>query len=99
VSSPGDVEARGRILILGLPYFGKMLADDLSGLGWRATYLAHPGRSAKGWAKVAKETARADILYLIGSRIDRGSPQDRLMRLRRKPVVIHWVGTDVQTSA
>ena len=91
-------ERRGRILILGLPYFGKMLAEDLSSLGWHAEFLAHPGRSAGGWAKVAGAAARANIVYLIGSRIDRGSPQDRLLRLRRKPVVIHWVGTDVQIA-
>jgi len=94
----GDADRRGRILILGLPYFGKMLARDLSALGWRAEYLPHPGRSAGGWARVARAAARADIVYLIGSRIDRGSPQDRLLRLRRKPVVIHWVGTDVQIA-
>ena len=93
-----DGERRGRILILGLPFFGKMLANDLAGLGWKADYLAHPGKSATGWARVAKSAARADIVYLIGSRVDRSSPQDRLLRLRRKPVVIHWVGTDVQIA-
>jgi hypothetical protein len=93
-----DSERRGRVLILGLPYFGKLLAGELSALGWKAEFLAHPGRSAAGWARVAKAAARADIVYLIGSRIDRGSPQDRLLRLRRKPVVIHWVGTDVQIA-
>lgn len=91
-------ERRGRILILGLPFFGKMLARDLSALGWKAEFLPHPGRSAAGWARVAKAVARADIVYLIGSRIDRASPQDRLLRLRRRPVVIHWVGTDVQIA-
>ncbi len=94
----GDGERRGRILILGLPYFGKLLARDLGDLGWKAEYLPHPGRSAGGWAKVAAAAARADIVYLIGSRIDRKSPQDRLLRLRRKPTVIHWVGTDVQIA-
>ncbi len=93
-----DGERRGKILILGLPFFGKMLANDLSTLGWSAEFLAHPGKSATGWARVAKSAARADIVYLIGSRIDRSSPQDRLLRLRRKPVVIHWVGTDVQIA-
>ncbi len=93
-----DGERRGSILILGLPYFGKLLAEDLGALGWRANYLPHPGRSAAGWTKVARSVARADIVYLIGSRIDRGSPQDRLLRLRRKPVVVHWVGTDVQIA-
>jgi hypothetical protein len=75
-----------------------MLASDLSALGWNAEFLAHPGRSAAGWARVAKSAASADIVYLIGSRIDRSSPQDRLLRLRKKPVVIHWVGTDVQIA-
>ncbi len=89
---------RGRVLILGLPYFGKMLAEGLSGLGWEAEFLPHPGRSAAGWAKVASRAARADIVYLIGSRADRGAPQERLLQLRRKPVVIHWVGTDVQIA-
>ncbi|MGE0599678.1 MAG: hypothetical protein AB7J35_11595 [Dehalococcoidia bacterium] len=98
MTTSADGERRGKVLILGLPYFGKKLAADLSGLGWRAEYLPHPGRSATGWAKVAKSATRADVVYLIGSRIDRSSPQDRLLRLRRKPVVIHWVGTDVQIA-
>ena len=89
---------RGRVLILGLPYFGKMLAEGLAGLGWQAEFLPHPGRSAAGWAKVAVRAARADIVYLIGSRADGGAPQERLLQLRRKPVVIHWVGTDVQIA-
>ncbi len=93
-----DGQRRGRILVLGLPYFGKMLAHDLGELGWRAEYLPHPGRSAPGWARIARAAARADIVYLIGSRIDAKSPQDRLLRLRRKPTVIHWVGTDVQIA-
>jgi hypothetical protein len=93
-----DRAERGRILILGLPYFGKLLEKDLGELGWQALYLPHPGRSPGGWARVAREARRADIVYLIGSRIDRGSPQDRLLRLRRKPTVIHWVGTDVQIA-
>jgi hypothetical protein len=98
VSNPPDSERRGRILILGLPYFGELLAKDLRSFGWEAEFLAHPGRSAKGWARVAKNALRADIVYLIGSRIDRKAPQDRLMRLRRGPTVIHWVGTDAQIA-
>ena len=98
MTKQADAERRGRILILGLPYFGRMLARDLSELGWRAAFLDHPGRSPRGWARVAAAAARADIVYLIGSRIDAGSPQDRMLRLRRKPVVIHWVGTDVQIA-
>ena len=86
---------RGRIVILGLPYFGRMLEGLLRGRGWDARFVAHPGRSPRGWLALAPLVARADIIYLIGSRIDRNCPQDILMRLRRRPVVIHWVGTDV----
>lgn len=89
---------RGRVLVLGLPYFGRRLAADLATLGWQAEYLPHPGRSLPAWGRVAAAVARADIVYLIGSRLDRGSPQARLARVRRRPIVIHWVGTDVQIA-
>ena len=84
-----------RIAILGLPYFGELLARLLGERGWDAAFLAHPGRSVRGWLALGPKLARADVVYLIGSRIEKGSPQDRLLQLRRKPVVIHWVGTDV----
>ncbi len=90
----GETKQRGSVLILGLPYFGRMLAGRLRELGWQAEYLPHPGSSPAGWARLAPKVARAGILYLISSRIDRGCPQDLMMRFRRKPVVIHWVGSD-----
>ncbi len=93
-----DTVRRGRVLILGIPYFGNKLAAELTSLGWRARYLPHPGRSPRGWAKVLSAILRADILYLVSSRIEKRSPQHWLLRLRRKPVVIHWVGTDVKLA-
>ncbi len=89
---------RGRALILGIPYFGEKLASELAGLGWDARYLPHPGRSPRGWARVIAALIHADVLYLVSSRIEKGSPQDWMLRLRRKPVVIHWVGTDVKLA-
>lgn len=86
---------RRRIAILGLPYFGEMLAGVLTRRGWDARFLPHPGRDWRGWLALLPQVARADVVYLIGSRIDRGCPQEWLLRLRRGPTVIHWVGTDV----
>src|SRR5690606_2555488 len=89
---------RGKALILGIPYFGEKLAADLSELGWEARYLPHPGRRLRSWGRVLGAVLRADVLYLVSSRIEKGSPQDWMFRLRRKPVVIHWVGTDVKLA-
>jgi hypothetical protein len=85
---------RPRILILGLPHFGKMLAPQLSGQGWHAEYLAHPGRNPLRWLALLPSLARADVLYLISSRVDGRSPQAMLLRVRKRPTVIQWVGTD-----
>jgi hypothetical protein len=75
-----------------------MLAGLLAEKGWDARFFAHPGRDFKGWARLLPAVTRADIVYLVSSRIETGSPQDRLLRIRRRPVVIHWVGTDVQIA-
>jgi len=88
-------EARPRILILGLPYFGSMLSGVLAQRGWEARFLAHPGRSPRAWLDVLAAVARADVLYLVSARAERGSPLDRLLRWWRLPAVVHWVGTDV----
>ena len=88
-----------RLLVLGLPYFGRMLAGGLGERGWRARYLPHPGRSARGWARVAAEAFRADVVYVIGGRCERGTAQEALLRVRRRPVVMHWAGTDALLAA
>jgi hypothetical protein len=84
-----------RIAILGLPYFGNMLAGLLSIRGWEATFVPHPGRRPARWAGAAGRVARADLVYLVATRADRWSAQDLFLRFARKPVVVHWVGTDV----
>ena len=88
-------ERRPRVLLLGLPYFCKDIAAALESRGWEARFLAHPGRSVAGWARVARELVRADVLYLVSARVERGSPLDRLLKVSRRPAVVHWVGTDV----
>ncbi len=84
-----------RVVILGLPYFGQIMEKELGGHGWAATYYHHPGRSLPGWIRLIPAVLRARAFYLISSRIDRRSPQAIAARLLRKPMLIHWVGTDV----
>lgn len=84
-----------RVVILGLPYFGKIAETALLDHGWDATYYPHPGRNLTGWLRLAPAVLRARAFYLISSRIDRRSPQAIVSRVLRKPMLIHWVGTDV----
>lgn len=72
-----------------------LLRDVLADCGWNARYCEHPGRDVRRWARLVPLVARADLVYLISSRIERRSPQAFLAALRRRPMVIHWVGTDV----
>ena len=87
-------DERPRLLILGIPHFGNLLTGILANRGWDVGYEPHPGRNPAHWLRLLPKIARADILYLISARIERLSPLDMLLRVRRKPVVIHWVGTD-----
>lgn len=88
-----------RVLMLGLPFFGQRLATDLSTRGWTARFRHHPGHNPRAWAAVLRDLHRADVLYLISARAEKGSPLDRLLQVFPKPVVIHWVGTDVLIAA
>ena len=86
---------RRRILIVGLPYFGRLLERSLGERGWDARYCPHPGRNPRDWFRLATTLPRAHLVYFIGSRIDKGSLQAMFARVWRRPMVIHWVGTDV----
>jgi glycosyltransferase involved in cell wall biosynthesis len=84
-----------RVVIGGLPYFGRMLAGLLSGDGWDVRYLPSAGLRPHAWAASAAQLARADLVYLVGGQIERWSRPDWLLRFGRHPVVMHWVGSDV----
>ncbi len=79
----------------GLPYFGRMIAGLLSGPGWEFRYVESAGRNPQAWAATAAAVARADAVYLIGGQIERRSRPDLLALATHKPIVMHWVGSDV----
>ena len=88
-----------RILVVGLPFFGRVVEKSLEVRGWHVRYRGHPGRSPSAWAGVVTDALRADLVYFVASRADRGSAQHRFLGIRRGPSVIHWVGTDVLLAA
>lgn len=90
---------RRRVVIGGLPYFGRMLAAMLSGEDWEARYLESAGKRPQSWAAAARAIASADLVYLIGGQIQRWSRPDWLLRWAGRPVVMHWVGSDVTFAA
>jgi glycosyltransferase involved in cell wall biosynthesis len=84
-----------RVAVGGLPYFGRMLASLLSGPGWEFHYVELPRRNPGAWARALATIARADAVYLVGGQIERRSRPDWLALAVRRPIVMHWVGSDV----
>ncbi|HTE86393.1 MAG TPA: glycosyltransferase [Dehalococcoidia bacterium] len=84
-----------RILIGGLPYFGRMLAGLLTNEGWQARYLESARGRPGGWMATAAAVARTDLVYLVGGQIERWSRPDWLTRAVRRPIVMHWLGSDI----
>ncbi len=83
-----------RIAVVGLPFFAERVAESLRDGGYRAVHLPRPGRSPGAWARLAGGLVRADLVYAVGSSIRVNSPVDLASR-RGRPVLLHWVGTDV----
>jgi hypothetical protein len=83
------------VLILGLPYFSKLLQGQLSEFkpDWDFRCLKPDlGRLRNvrtGWA-----IANSDVLYMISSTLGPHAGIKLALRLRKR-VVMHWVGTDV----
>jgi hypothetical protein len=84
-----------RVAVGGLPYFGRMLATLLSGPGRDFQYVETTGKNPGGWVRTMTALARADAVYLIGGQIERWSRPDWLALLLRRPMIMHWVGSDV----
>lgn len=72
-----------------------MLASLLTVDGWDARYVESAGLRPDAWLTTATSVLRADLVYLIGGQVQRWSRPDLLTRLSRRPIVMHWVGSDV----
>ena len=81
------------MLVHGLPYFGQMFADLMSGDGW--TFLFYPDRGLANLSALAWALRTCDIAYQIGGRVTLGKFLWAAKRLGKRKVVMHWAGSDV----
>ena len=84
-----------RVAVGGSPYFGRKLAALLNGDGWRAAYLETRGWRPGPALRALVAARRADVLYQIGGQIGRFSRPALLLAATRRPMVMHWTGSDV----
>jgi hypothetical protein len=84
-----------RVVIGGLPYFGRMLAELLAGEGWAVRYVPSAGLRPRAWVSTASSIRWADLVYLVGGQAERWSRPDWLAHLSSVPIVMHWLGSDV----
>ena len=84
-----------RIAIGGLPYFGRKMADLLTGDGWQAQYLETRGWRPLPAVRALAQARRAELLYQLGGQIGRFSRPHALLTIAPRPCVIHWTGSDV----
>lgn len=88
-----------RILVTGEPYFVRQLEHQLSGYLPHAVWLPELDRLSR-WRKTVRlfrELLRADVWYQLHGCAGRGWNCELALRLG-KPVVLHWLGTDVSDA-
>jgi hypothetical protein len=82
-----------KVLVHGLPYFGRAFAQVMSGDGWDFSF--YPDRGVSNLAALARALARCDIAYQIGGRVTVGKFLRAAKLLNKKRIVMHWAGSDV----
>jgi len=82
-----------RVLVHGLPYFGRIFADFMNGSGWEFRY--YPDVGIGNLALIVRELAACDVVYQLGGRVTQGRFLRAARLLRKKKLVMHWLGSDV----
>jgi hypothetical protein len=81
-----------RVLVHGLPYFGKIFAQLMSGDGWEFRF--YPDQGLTNLTALAWELSACDIAYQIGGRVTAGKFLWSAKRLNKRRLVMHWAGSD-----
>jgi glycosyltransferase involved in cell wall biosynthesis len=81
-----------RVLVHGLFHCGRMFADFMSGEGWDFRY--YPDAGFWNLTAMARHLAGCDLIYQIGGRRRAGRFLYAARLLRKKKIVMHWIGSD-----
>lgn len=81
-----------RVIVHGLPYFGSMFAQVMSGGEWRFRF--HPDHGITNLAALAWDLTNCDIAYQIGGRVTLGKFLVAAKLLKKRAIVMHWAGSD-----
>ena len=84
-----------RVVVGGLPFFGRRLAALLDGPGWRVRYLETRAWEPRAALRALRRAAAADLIYLVGGQIASFSRPHLLRLVLRRPTIMHWAGSDV----
>jgi len=82
-----------RVLIHGLPYFGRMLGDLLRRGEWDIRH--HLGRNPLDLIALVRDLHRCDLVYKIGGRIAGSKFLQAAKFVGKDKIIMHWVGSDV----
>ena len=85
-----------QVLVHGLPYFGKMMAEYMTGDGW--DFRFYPDEGAGNFARMAHDLVWCDIIYQIGGRLSLGKFLALAKFLGKDKIVVEWCGSDVLTA-
>lgn len=83
------------VAIGGLPHFGRRLAQFIAGDGWQATYLETRAWEPRAALRALRGARSADLVYMVGGQIGRLSRPHLLRAALRRPMAMHWAGSDV----
>lgn len=87
-----EAKRNRKVLVHGLPYFGKLFVNSMNGDGWEFRF--YPDSGIGNLAAMLISLMKCDVAYQIGGRVTLGKFLRIAKLLRKRKVVIHWVGTD-----
>jgi hypothetical protein len=82
-----------RVLVHGTPFFGRLFTESMGGDGWSFRY--YPDDGSLNLAAMLLDLQACDIVYQICGRVTLGKFLQVAKVLRKKRVVVHWIGSDV----